>query len=88
MRKFLVFAIVAVALTIFNGCQKSDEPVLIDEQPQAAVKNPMFIGLDTIGFSVENNHLVFENEQEYQKCIDFLVPRMCTRHKLPIILPG
>ncbi len=72
MRKILVFAIVAVALTIFNGCQKSDEPVLIDAQPQAVVKNPMFVGLDTIGLSVEDNRLVFENEEEYQKCIDFL----------------
>ncbi len=72
MKNLFVFAIVAVALTIFNGCQKSDEPVLIDAQPQAVVKNPMFDGLDTIGLSVEDNRLVFENEEEYQKCIDFL----------------
>jgi hypothetical protein len=32
----------------------------------------MFAGLDTIDFSVEDNRLVFDNEQEYQKCIDFL----------------
>ncbi len=42
MRKFLVFAIVAMVLTIFNGCQKSDEPVLIDEQPQVVVKPDVY----------------------------------------------
>jgi len=73
MRKFLVFAMVAVALTIFNGCQKEEQVrQLADAQPQAEVRNLMFAGLDTIDFSVEDNRLVFDNEQEYQKCIDFL----------------
>ncbi len=52
MKNLFVFAIVAVALTIFNGCQKSDEPVLIDEQPQAAVKPDVY---------VENGYLVFKD---------------------------
>ncbi|WP_321369404.1 hypothetical protein [uncultured Draconibacterium sp.] len=32
----------------------------------------MFAGLDTIAFSVENNIMVFETEEDYQKCLDFL----------------
>jgi hypothetical protein len=72
MKNLFVFAIVAMALTIFNGCQK-DEHVLIDEvPPQVADSNPMFVGLNDIAFSVEDNRLVFENEEEFQKCIDFL----------------
>ena len=53
MKNLFVFAIVAVALTIFNGCQKSDEQVLIDEvQPQAAVKPDVY---------AENGYLVFKD---------------------------
>jgi hypothetical protein len=59
-------------LTIINGCQK-DEPIQLDDQPQNVVKNPMFLGLDTIAFSVEDNRLVFETEEDFQKCIDFLL---------------
>jgi hypothetical protein len=62
---------VAVGLNIFSACQK-EEQVLIDEQPQEAVRNLMFVGLDTIAFSVEDNRLVFESEEEFQKGIDFL----------------
>jgi len=39
MKNLFVFAIVAVALTIFNGCQKSDEQVLIDEVQQSVKRN-------------------------------------------------
>lgn len=42
---------VAVALTIFNGCQK-DELVLIDEQPLAVVKPDVY---------VENGYLVLKD---------------------------
>lgn len=53
MKNLFVFAIVAVGLTIFNGCQKSDEQVLIDEaQPQVAVKPDVY---------VENGYLVFKD---------------------------
>lgn len=72
IKNLFVFAIVVV-LTIFNGCQK-DETIgqLADEKQQTVILNVMFAGLDTIGFSIENNHLVFDNEKEYQKCINFL----------------
>lgn len=60
---------VAVALTIFNGCQK-DEHVLIDEQ---IPKDDYLVnGLKNIAFSIEDNRLVFENEEEFQKCINLL----------------
>ena len=67
----IVFAMVVAGLSIFNACQK-DEHDLIDEKPQVAVSDPMFAGLETIAFSVEDKRLVFESEEEYQKCIDFL----------------
>ncbi len=63
MRKILVFAIVAVALTIFNGCQKSDEPVLIDAQPQAVVKPDVY---------VENGYLAFKNMNSVDSVIQLL----------------
>jgi len=63
MRKFLVFAIVAMALTIFNGCQKSDEPVLIDAQPQVAVKPDVY---------VENGYLAFKNIEAVDSVIQLL----------------
>ena len=53
MKKIIVLAIVAVALTIFNGCQK-DELVrqLADEQSQLAIKPDVY---------VENGYLMFKN---------------------------
>jgi hypothetical protein len=65
---------VAAGLTIFNGCQKSDELIDqgVDEQAQLAFTDPMFTPLNEIYFSVEDNRLVFESEREFQKCIDFL----------------
>lgn len=45
----------AMALTIFNGCQK-DELVLIDEQPQAMVEPDVY---------VENGYLVFKSKDVY-----------------------
>jgi len=66
---------VVLLLTIFNGCQK-DDPIISQmtdgDQPQEVVTNPMFVGLNDIAFSVENNRLVFESEEEFQKGIDFL----------------
>ncbi len=66
---------VVLLLTIFNGCQK-DDPIISQmtdgDQPQEVVTNPMFVGLNDIAFSVENNRLVFETEEDYQKCIDIL----------------
>ncbi len=66
---------VVLLLTIFNGCQK-DDPIISQmtdgDQPQEVVTNPMFVGLNDIAFSVENNRLVFETEEEYEKCIEFL----------------
>lgn len=58
-------------LTIINGCQK-DEPIQLDDQPQNVVKNPMFLRLETIAFSVENDILLFDTEEDFQKCVDFL----------------
>ncbi len=62
MRNFLVFAIVAVALTIFNGCQK-EEQVLIDAQPQAVVKPDVY---------VENGYLAFKNMNAVDSVIQLL----------------
>jgi hypothetical protein len=42
MKKLIVFAIAAMALTIFTGCQK-DEHVLIDEQSQLAIKPDVYV---------------------------------------------
>lgn len=57
MKKFIVLAMVAVALTIFYGCQK-DELVsqLADEQPQALVKPDVY---------VENGYLAFKSKDIY-----------------------
>lgn len=71
MKNLFVFAIVAVALTFFSGCQK-EEIALIGEQPQEVVTELMFEGLNNIAFSVEENRLVFETEEEFQKCINLL----------------
>ena len=58
-------------LSIFNACEKSDD--FIDPTvDQETTNNPLFEGLDTIAFSVENNIMVFETEEDYQKCLDFL----------------
>jgi len=62
MKKFIVLAIVAVALTIFNGCQK-DELVLIDEQPQVVVKPDVY---------VENGYLAFKNMEAVDSVIQML----------------
>lgn len=65
---------VVAGLSIFNACEKSDELIdqSVDAKSKESIANPMFAGLDTIAFSVENNRLVFDSEEEYQKCIDFL----------------
>ncbi len=73
MRKFLVFAIVAVALTIFNGCQKSDEQVLIGAQPQAVVKPDVYS---------KNGFLVFSNQQELSKTLNSLAQMTEKERKL------
>ncbi len=69
MKNLIVLAMVAVALTIFNGCQK-DEHVLIDEQ--ISKNDYLFNGLKNIAFSIVDNRLGFENEEEFQKCINLL----------------
>jgi len=51
MKNLIILAMVAVALIIFNGCQK-DELVLIDEQPQTVVKPDVY---------VENGYLAFKD---------------------------
>lgn len=53
---------VATVLTIINGCQK-DELVLIDEQPQTAVKPDVY---------VENGYLVFKDYVTYSSISDEL----------------
>jgi len=64
MKKIIVLAIVAVALTIFNGCQKEElVSQLADEQPQAAVKPDVY---------VENGYLVFKDFDTYAKVSDKL----------------
>lgn len=64
MKKIIVLAMVAMALTIFYGCQK-DELVsqLADEQPQAVVKPDV---------SVENGYLVFKDFDTYARISDKL----------------
>jgi hypothetical protein len=62
MKKFIVLAMVAVALTIFNGCQK-DELVLIDEQSQLAIKPDVY---------VENGYLAFKNMEAVDSVIQLL----------------
>ncbi len=63
MKNLFVFAIVAVALTIFNGCQKKEQ-VLIDEvQPQVAVKPDVY---------VENGYLAFKNMEAVDSVIQLL----------------
>ncbi len=64
MRNFIVFAMIAALLTIFNGCQK-DEMVgqLADEQLQAAVKPDVY---------VENGYLVFKNIEIVDSTIQIL----------------
>ena len=69
MKKIIVLAMVAVALNIFYGCQK-DELVLIDEQ--TSNEDYLFYDLENIAFSIEDNRLAFENEGEFQKCINLL----------------
>ena len=70
MKNLFVFAIVAVALTIFNGCQK-DEHVLIDEQPQAVVKPDVYS---------ENGYLAFKNMNAVDSVIQ-LLSKMNTMEK-------
>jgi hypothetical protein len=71
MKKFSLLLMLLAVLTVFNGCQK-DEPVLVDEKVSDKLDNPMFAELKEIAFSVEDNRLVFETENDFQKCIDFL----------------
>lgn len=71
MKKIVLFAMIIAGLGIFYACEKSDD--FIDPTvDQETTNNPLFAGLDTIAFSVENNIMVFETEEDYQKCLDFL----------------
>lgn len=65
----------AAIIATIGGCQKEKLTgrQLTDEvQPQFMINDPLFEGLNEIAFSVEDNRLVFENEEEFQKGIDFL----------------
>ncbi|MGE0019129.1 MAG: DUF4848 domain-containing protein [Draconibacterium sp.] len=62
MKKLVLCTMVAMALTIFNGCQK-DELVLTDEQPQAVVKSDVY---------VENGYLAFKNMEAVDSVIQML----------------
>ncbi len=55
---------IAMVLTVFNACQKDESG--LETQDSLDPK------LDAIHFSVEDNHLVFETEAEYQKVLDYL----------------
>ena len=75
IKKIGFFVVMAAIIAAFGGCQKENLNVrqLADEaQTQFAINNPMFEGLNEIAFSVEDNRLIFENEEEFQKGIDFL----------------
>jgi len=75
IKKIGFFVVMAAIIAASGGCQKENLNVrqLTDEaQPQFVVNDPMFKGLNEIAFSVEDNRLVFENEEEFQKGIDFL----------------
>ncbi|WP_372651821.1 hypothetical protein [Draconibacterium sp.] len=71
MKKLVLFAMVVAVLSIFNACEKSDD-FIIPSGTKEKTNSPLFAGLDTIAFSVENNIMVFETEEDYQKCLDFL----------------
>jgi len=62
MKNLIILAMVAVALIIFNGCQK-DELVLIDEQPQTVVKPDVY---------VENGYLAFKNMEAVDSIVTML----------------
>ena len=72
MKNLIVLALVAVALTIFNGCQK-DELVrqLADEQSQLAIKPDVY---------VENGYLAFKNMEAVDSVIQML-GKMTTKEK-------
>lgn len=71
MKKLMILAVIAMVLTVFNGCQKDGTDLLQKEQ-KSSFTDPMFAGLDSIAFSVDNNVLAFESQMEYEKCLDFL----------------
>lgn len=61
MKKLVVYAMVAAALTIFNGCQKNElVRQLADEQPQAVVKPNVY---------VENGFLVFRDHKSVSETL-------------------
>lgn len=71
MKKFNLFVLLAVVLTIFSACQKDDVQVEKTKE-QASVLDDQLMN---IGFSVDNNCLVLENETEFQKLLDYLVQK-------------
>ncbi len=62
--------VLTMVLAIFNACQKDE--IVIEDIAIEKFTDPMFQELNNIVFSVENNRLVFESEEDFQKCIDFL----------------
>jgi len=71
MKKFNLFVLLAVVLTIFSACQKDDIQVERTET-QAKVYDAQLMN---IGFSVDNNCLVLKDEEEFQKLLDYLVQK-------------
>ncbi|MGM0408124.1 MAG: hypothetical protein ACQERU_09065 [Bacteroidota bacterium] len=75
MKNLILIAMTAVALTIFNGCQKVElesDLTTKNVEIQQTSQNSILEGLNTILMSVENNCMVFENENEFQKCLNLL----------------
>ena len=74
-KKHGLFVVMAIIITAICGCQKENLDVqqLSEEvQQQSALYDFYFEGLNEITFSVEDNLLVFENEEAFQKCIEYL----------------
>ena len=65
MKKLVVFAMVAMSLTIFNGCQKDEFVPILDDKYQEAVKPDVY---------VENGYLVFKSKEVYDS-IRFIIEK-------------
>jgi len=70
MKNLLFLAAIAAVLTVFNGCQKEESRSL-----DVVVKTTLDPELAAIHFSVDEKRLVFENETEYQKLINYLAKK-------------
>ncbi len=84
MKKLVVFAMVAMSLTIFNGCQKDELNVsqLADEaEPQEVVKPDVYVEADYLvfkdfetldSFKKDLNQMTKEQTQELEKKLGFI----------------